>query len=383
MQFTLTTTATSGGTINPHLGTHTYDEGTVVTVQALPSDGFQLDHWELDSINIGAPNPVYVTMDTNHTLLAVFSYISSSGARIFVDPTEIMDPTMVPGSEFSINITVDDVCNLKTCMFNVSYNPSIIGWIGMRLYKIHGAYPSPIAIADDQAGFIWIQLEYQMGITSMDPIALVGLACHVDGLGATPLDLHGTHLLDTTGVEIAHNVTDGFFTSMIRDVAITNVTTKRNWAYAGWSVPIAVSVENKGNVNETFTAQVYYDSNLLADVAIVNLLPDEERIIFIEWETTNVPSYRNYTLSAAAPPIPYECNTTDNQFTAGNFEIRIIGDVNGDGYVGIDDIYTVAHAFGSYLGHMRWNEYADLNQDEYIGIDDLFSVARHFGTESP
>jgi hypothetical protein len=170
---------------------------------------------------------------------------------------------------------------------------------------------------------------------------------------------------------------------MIRDVAITNVTTERTWAYTGWLVPIVVFVKNEGNVHETFTIQVYYDSNLLADMAIVNLLPDEERTVLIQWNTTNVTPYRNYTLCAVAPSIPYEYDTIDNQFICGIFEMRLFGDVNGDGYVGIDDIYTVAHAFGSYLGHTRWNEYADLNQDEYIGIDDLFSVARHFGTESP
>jgi hypothetical protein len=382
-QFTLTITATSGGTTNPHLGTRIYDEGAVVTVQAFPNYGFQLGHWELDSVSIGAPNPVNVTMDTNHTLRAVFSYVSPLGTRIFVDPMEIMDPTMVPGSEFSINITVDDVGDLKTCMFNVSYDPSIIGWIGMRLYKIQGAYPSPITIADDQAGFIWIQLECQMGVTSMDPIALVRLDCHVDCLGSTPLDLHDTHLLDTAGVEIDHNVTDGFFTSTIRDVAITNVTTGRNWAYVGWSVPIAVSVENKGNVNETFTIQVYYEMVLLANLTVTDLMPDEEQTILVRWDTTALMPYRDYVLSANIPPIPYEYNTTDNQFTDGAVRLRIFGDVTGDGYVGIDDIYATAQAFGSSPSHPRWNEYADLNQDEYIGIDDMYAVAGHFGAESP
>jgi hypothetical protein len=136
-------------------------------------------------------------------------------------------------------------------------------------------------------------------------------------------------------------------------------------------------------VNETFTIQAYYDSNLLTDVAVVNLLPNEERTAPTQWDTTNVTPHRNYTLSAVTQPIPYEYDITDNQFTDGIFEIRLFGDVNGDGFVGIDDIYSVAYAFGSYLGHMRWNEYADLNQDKYIGIDDLFLAAQHFGTESP
>ena len=88
-------------------------------------------------------------------------------------------------------------------------------------------------------------------------------------------------------------------------------------------------------------------------------------------------------LNAKIPPIPYEYNTTDNEFTDGTIKLRIMGDVNGDQEVGIDDIYAVAQAFGSYPGHPRWNEYADVNQDEYVGIDDIYAVAQRFGSHYP
>jgi hypothetical protein len=497
-RYTLTITATTGGTTNPTPGIRSYDEGTVVTVQALPNSGFQLDNWELDTINIGATNPVNVTMDTNHTLNAVFSHLPPpSGTRIFVDPPEIIDPTMVPSSEFHINITVDDVQDLKTCIFNMSYDPGVIGWIAMRLYKIQGMYPTPIVDADDQAGWIWMKLMYPAGFTSMDPLALVRLDFHVDALGATVLDLHDTHLLDSTGAEMPHNETDGFFMSLIRDIAITNVAPNRSWAYAGWPVNVTVTVKNKGNISETFdvrayydtdlmgtmtvtnllpdevrdvvfqwdttgvgdgnytikaeadilpyeintadnsftdgvvwimtevrdvaitnltisnswaykgwivnvtvtvknkgsitetfTTQVYYNSNLLANLTVANLLPTEERSILIPWNSANVTActnhtYITYTISANIPPIPYEFNTTDNQMTDGTITFRIVGDVNGDCEVAIDDVYATAQAFGSYPGHPRWNVYADVNNDEYVGIDDIYTVATHFGETCP
>jgi hypothetical protein len=59
------------------------------------------------------------------------------------------------------------------------------------------------------------------------------------------------------------------------------------------------------------------------------------------------------------------------------------GDVNADGYVGIDDIFEVAIHFGSELGHPRYDIYCDLNEDNYIGIDDIFTAASHFGQEDP
>jgi hypothetical protein len=493
-EFTLTITATTGGTTNPAPGPHTYDEGAIVSVRALPNSGFQFDNWLLDTVNIGSTNPVDVTMNANHTLHAVFSHIPPpTGTRIYVDPPEIIDPTLVPSSEFSINITVDDVGDLKTCIYNMSYNPGVIGWIGMKLHKIEGMYPAPVIEADDVAGWIWMRLNYPAGFTSTDPLALVRLDFHVDALGATVLDVHDSELLDSLGSDMPHNETDGFFMSLIRDIAVTNVVSNRSWAYAGWPVDVTVTVKNKGNISETFdlrayydgnsigtiavtdllpdeirdvlftwdttgvgdgnytiraeadilpyeiditdnsytdgkvwimtevrnvavtnltssnswaylgwivnvtvtvknkgsltetfTTNVYYDGTLLAALAVTNLLPDEERSIVINWDSQNVTPCANhtyivYTLSASIPPIPYEYDTSDNNYTDGTITFRIVGDVNGDCEVGIDDIYAVAQAFGSSPGHPRWNEYADLTQDGYVGIDDIFLVAVHFG----
>jgi hypothetical protein len=74
-QYTLNITATTGGTTSPSVGTYNYNEGDMVNVTATASSGYSFDHWELDGINIGSVNPTTVTMDTNHTLLAVFAEI--------------------------------------------------------------------------------------------------------------------------------------------------------------------------------------------------------------------------------------------------------------------------------------------------------------------
>jgi ABC-type transport system substrate-binding protein len=61
-------------------------------------------------------------------------------------------------------------------------------------------------------------------------------------------------------------------------------------------------------------------------------------------------------------------------------------DVNGDMYVGIDDIFTACVAFGAEpLGFPyseRWDERCDINGDHYIGIDDIFSIAVRFGWDA-
>ena len=488
--FTLTITSTTGGTTDPPPGVYTYQENELVSVQALPDTGYTFEYWELNGTNIGSTNPIELAMDANYHLHAVFAEIPPpTGTRIFVDPPEIIDPELLPSSTFKINITVDDVLDLKVCTFNLSYDPEVIGWIGMRLYKIDDQFPTATAIIEDELGYLWMQLNYPTSITAFDPTALIALEFHVDGLGATPLDLKDTEMLDSQGDSIDHNVTDGFFMSLIRDVAVINVEPSQYWTYQGWTINIYVTVKNKGNISETFNVRAYYDTNLIGIATVTDLLPQEERNITFTWDTTGVPEgnytikaeaeavpyefnladneyidgevwvmtkvrdvaiveitsnnwayqgwtipinvtvenkgdttetftvklyydttlieektvvdlppqenitltfywnttliqpCQNYTISGGIPPIPYEYDTTNNNLVDGTIKIRVYGDVTGDGYVGIDDIIAAADAFGSEPGHPRWNEYADINRDNYVGIDDMVLIADNFGSE--
>ncbi|MGQ9545353.1 MAG: InlB B-repeat-containing protein, partial [Candidatus Bathycorpusculaceae bacterium] len=71
--YTLTITATAGGTTNPTPETYTYPAGTVVQVTAIPEAGYRFDYWVLDGSPAGSSNPISITMDADHTLQAVFA----------------------------------------------------------------------------------------------------------------------------------------------------------------------------------------------------------------------------------------------------------------------------------------------------------------------
>jgi hypothetical protein len=72
-QYSLTITVSGSGTTSPVPGTASYDENTMVSVDAQPDAGWMLDHWELDGVDIGDANPYSVTMDDDHALQAVFT----------------------------------------------------------------------------------------------------------------------------------------------------------------------------------------------------------------------------------------------------------------------------------------------------------------------
>lgn len=79
VKYTLLVDATTGGTTSPVPGSYVYDEGTVVSVEAFNNSGYVFDHWRLDDVSIGSANPINVTMDGNHTLVAVFKAFGNEG----------------------------------------------------------------------------------------------------------------------------------------------------------------------------------------------------------------------------------------------------------------------------------------------------------------
>jgi PKD repeat protein len=85
----------------------------------------------------------------------------------------------------------------------------------------------------------------------------------------------------------------------------------------------------------------------------------------------------NYTVSL---------NVTDNN-ELSSAEIReifisgkgLIGDINSDGKVTIQDISIVAIAYGTSEGEPKWNPECDLNHDTMINILDISIVAAQYG----
>jgi hypothetical protein len=57
----------------------------------------------------------------------------------------------------------------------------------------------------------------------------------------------------------------------------------------------------------------------------------------------------------------------------------LVGDLNVDGKVDRQDATAAANAFGSYLGHPRWNPNADINGDNIVDIYDAIILANNYG----
>lgn len=304
-------------------------------------------------------------------------------AKLYVDPPEIIDPTMVPPKTFDINITIDDVEDLYSFQFTLIYDTRVLTCYGAILNRdLNGVYPTSKFTIDDRNGYVWINASYDppaSPITTFIPRTLLTLKFQVEAIGISYLNLTETSLVDSEDNPIPHEVGNGIFMTQIRDVAIVNIIPSVSIVYEGWPVNISVIVKNNGDVDETFNVTIYYDGNPIGITTVTTLAPNETATVTITWDTTGVTPCHNYTISAYAWPVPYEINLADNTFTDGTVKIKFLGDINGDGVVDYLDINEIARAFGSSPGKPRWNPNCDLNRDSVVDMLDMYIVAKRFG----
>lgn len=304
-------------------------------------------------------------------------------AKLFVDPPEIIDPSLVPPKTFEINISLYNIENMYGYEFNLTFNKNVLTCLSVTIHDVLNEtnYSADFMIKNTE-GYIWVKVDYYppaVPITSYENITLATITFRVKALGVSVLDLHDTHLTDPEDQEISHEVGDGLFVSLIRDVAVVAITPESDYAYQGWIIYINVTVANKGNVTETFDVKAYYDSTLIGTVTVNDLAPGKNITKTFNWNTTKVPYCHNYTISAEAMSVPYEMNLGDNYLTDGKVKVRLMGDINGDGEVNIFDATLLADASGSYEGHPRWNPQADFDRNKFVDVFDAVILSSNSG----
>jgi len=81
----------------------------------------------------------------------------------------------------------------------------------------------------------------------------------------------------------------------------------------------------------------------------------------------------NYTVHAVAEYwgiIAHESTT---------FEVKLLGDVNGDNYVNAKDAVILGKAFGTQEGDPLYNAGADINKDGFCNAKDAITIGKNFG----
>jgi hypothetical protein len=305
-------------------------------------------------------------------------------AKLFVNPPEIIDPTMTPGDTFSVDIQVDDVFDLYAYSFTLSYDTLVLTCLGAVIVppNTDPHFTTSVSIVD-ATGDVTISVEYfapAPPITLLTDTTIATIFFMVENYGCTDLDLHDTLLTNQLGTPIAHDVGDGYFCTLIADVAIRWVEPTRNFVYPDRTLNITVIAANLGDRTNTFNVTTYYDNTTIGTQTVVDLPPHHNRTLTFTWNTTGLAPCNNYTISAYAHPVLYELNFTNNYLENGWVKIKYIGDLNNDGVVDIFDIILAAQSYDAHIGDPQYNDEADVApQWGYVDIFDMVTIASHYG----
>ena len=112
--------------------------------------------------------------------------------------------------------------------------------------------------------------------------------------------------------------------------------------------------------------------------ASVTLESGASTSIIFTWNTSGV-AKGNYTIRAEATTVPGETDTLDNTLEGGWIIVTLVGDVNADGKVDIEDIFNIALCYGTSIGQLGYDPNRDINGDDKIDIEDIYTAALHYG----
>jgi hypothetical protein len=319
---TLNITVTAGGTIDPTPGTHTYPNGTVVTVTASPIAGYFFDHWELDGNSTATFNSINVSMDIDHQLKAVFAPLQCT-LNITVTVGGTTDPT--PGTH--------------TYPYGQFAN--------VTAYPDYGNYLDH-----------WVVDGVDTNSTS-NPI-------HVP--------MHMNHTLNAV-FRCPHDIAVINIAAQKTCVG-QNQSTNINYTVAnvGKSYEVfVITLYTNFTENSSETVLAFIQVSLVSGYNLSSTLP---------WSTSGF-SKGNYTLIGSVEPVGNETITADNTFVSGSILVTIPGDLSGDLKVTLSDLVILANAYGSTPGDIKWNPDSDINGNGKVDLPDLVILALNYGKTDP
>ena len=290
-----------------------------------------------------------------------------AGTSLYVDPSQIVDLTLVPSSLFYVNVTLANASDIASCGFNVTYDSSILQWAGIELFQVQGELPT--ATAELYPGSLWFNLTYSSAFSTTGAQPLVSIRFDVVSYGISPINLTDTQLTDSLGNPVVHNVFDGLFINIIIQIAVTSVVPSTSWVFQGYVENINVTVANLGNISETFNVTAYYNSTAIGTDTVTNLAPGANSTFTFAWDTTGVP-LGNYTISAVASIVPYEMyfNTAENTYVDGVVTVYPI----------IHDVAITNIAVSPSWVFQGQNEYINVTATNMGNLTESFTVTAYY-----
>jgi len=377
-----------------------------------------------------AGDKVIGNVDFEPWLLEPYPPATPVETLLYIDPAKTEYWTPSYNGVFKVDIKIENVTDLTCYEFKLYWNTTLLDLDYAYIVEI---WPLQIKIEDidESLGRYWLAVTAQgeQNFTGSETLVELYFKIKYDPIYPNNvyslLNLNETVLGDTSEPpeEIVHMVHDGeywcYSTKPKMKVEPSLSTTKK----LGETFDINITIQDVINLYE-FDFSLYYNTTLLdaQDVVLGPFLNAPttliEKHILDNYNSTHglvrfavksespAPSANGtgvlatitfkVTNASIWPEPDLECalSLDDTKLkTIGEIEVPhdeiegvyryepVIGDLNSDGTVDLDDIFIIALAFGSTEGEPNWNKYADLDRNGVVNVLDLRTAARHFGED--
>lgn len=347
---------------------------------------------------------------------------------LYIDPekTELWTPSY--NYTFKVDVRIANVTDLTCYEFKLYWNTTLLDFDSSVTIEVWPLQIKWKAI-DESLGRYWLAVAARGEDKFSGSVTLAQFYFIVKYDPIYPKNVHSLlHLNDTvlgddsepTPQPIPHTVRDGeywcYSTKPKMKVEPSTITAKK----LGKIFTTNIAVDAVVNLYD-FEFWLYYNRSLLHVYApYVQLGPMMGNATIYIFESNDVLGYVHFAakLTSPAPPVngtgivaiitfkvieasiwpdpnlQSTLNLTDTKLEAiGGIEVPndeidglyiykpVIGDLNSDGTVDLDDIYIISLAFGSKPADSNWNKIADLNRDNVVNVEDLRTAARHYGED--
>jgi hypothetical protein len=142
---------------------------------------------------------------------------------------------------------------------------------------------------------------------------------------------------------------------------------------------VTVNATNEGDYSETLTVKCYINQTLIG-TQFTSLEGGNSALLVFPWVTSAFVPGRYYVV-ATVDQVPNEntINLGDNTRTNGPVLLRILGDINADGTVSVEDLTRLNLALGAALGNPNWDQECDINENNIIDVKDLYILGSNYG----
>jgi len=288
-----------------------YGEGTLATVTFhVETEG----NTALQLLGNGTQLLDYDILELPYTLK--HGYFTYSIPKLYVDPSSVVNSSLVPGSTFEVNTSILDADAVYGWMFNLTWDPTVLNvtdvYEGDFLNQA-GTQTTAFDVKYLTAGTICVNctLVDHDAITANGNGTLAIIVFSVENYGKTNLDLNNTKLFDSKLATIPHVIEGGYFLNIIYDITVKNIKASIYSVEVGDILSINVTVKNNGNLAATFYVEIWANISLLEKVDVTNLASDDQKTLTFNWDTQNIAEGK-YVIKAEAEILPDETHIDDN-----------------------------------------------------------------------